>query len=60
MTTPATRNDHDNTPERVLFMAFELSEKTWPVADLFAHDRDYTQPLGAPPDRKADDTPLGS
>ena len=29
MRTTATRNEHDNTPEAVLFMAFELSENTW-------------------------------
>ena len=29
MTTTATHNAHDNTPERVLFGAFELSEKAW-------------------------------
>ncbi len=29
MRTTATHNEHDTTPERVLFMAFELSEKTW-------------------------------
>ncbi len=27
--TTATHNQHDTTPERVLFMAFALSEKTW-------------------------------
>src|SRR5919109_1645922 len=27
--TTATHNQHDTIPERVLFMAFELSEKTW-------------------------------
>ena len=27
--TTATHNEHDTTPERVLFVAFELSEKTW-------------------------------
>ena len=27
--TTATHNGHDTTPERVLFVAFELSEKTW-------------------------------
>ena len=27
--TTATNNQYDTTPERVLFMAFELSEKTW-------------------------------
>jgi transposase len=29
MTTTATYSVHATTPERVLFMAFELSEKTW-------------------------------
>ncbi len=29
MTTTATHNAHHTTPERVLFVAFELSEKTW-------------------------------
>lgn len=29
MTTTTTHTTHDNTAERVLFMAFELSEKTW-------------------------------
>jgi transposase len=29
MTTTATHNAHDTIPERVLFVAFELSEKTW-------------------------------
>jgi transposase len=29
MRTTATRNAHDTTTERVRFMAFELSEKTW-------------------------------
>ncbi len=37
MTTPATHNDHDNTPERVLFMAFELSEKTWKLGFTTGH-----------------------
>ena len=27
--TTATHNQHDTTTERVLFMAHELSEKTW-------------------------------
>jgi hypothetical protein len=27
--TTATHNAHDTTTERVLFVAFELSEKTW-------------------------------
>ena len=29
MTTTATRNGHHTTSERVLFVAFELSENTW-------------------------------
>jgi len=29
MKTTATPNEHDTTTERVLFLAFELSEKTW-------------------------------
>jgi hypothetical protein len=29
MTTAATHTEHHNTREGVLFMAFELSEKTW-------------------------------
>jgi transposase len=29
MMTTATHNEHGTTPERVLFMAFELSENTW-------------------------------
>ena len=29
MPTPATHNEYGTTPERVLFMAFELSENTW-------------------------------
>ncbi len=29
MTTTATHNAHDTTPGRVLFVAFELSAKTW-------------------------------
>ena len=29
MTTTATHNAHDTTPGRALFVAFELSEKTW-------------------------------
>lgn len=29
MTTPTTRTEHSNTPAGTLFMAFELSDKTW-------------------------------
>src|SRR2546426_7184580 len=37
MTTPATHNAHDTTPERVLFVAFELSEKTWKLGFTTGH-----------------------
>lgn len=37
MTTTATHNTHDSTPERVLFMAFELSEKTWKLGFTTGH-----------------------
>ena len=33
----ATHNPHDTTPERVLFMAFELSEKTWKLGFTTGH-----------------------
>jgi hypothetical protein len=29
MNTTATHNEHAHKPERVLYVAFELSEKTW-------------------------------
>ena len=29
MTTTTTRTEHGNTPAGTLFMAFELSDKTW-------------------------------
>ena len=35
--TTATRNEHDITPERVLFVAFELSEKTWKLGFTTGH-----------------------
>jgi transposase len=35
--TTATHNQHDTTPERVLFMAFELSEKTWKLGFTTGH-----------------------
>jgi hypothetical protein len=34
MTTTATHNAHDTTPERVLFVAFELSSR---LAITFTH-----------------------
>ena len=37
MTTTATHNAHDTTPERVLFVAFELSEKTWQLGFTTGH-----------------------
>src|ERR671922_878901 len=35
--TTATHNKHDATTERVLFMAFELSEKTWKLGFTTGH-----------------------
>ena len=35
--TTATHNQHDTTTERVLFMAFELSEKTWKLGFTTGH-----------------------
>ena len=37
MTTTATHNAHDTTTERVLFVAFELSEKTWKLGCTTGH-----------------------
>jgi transposase len=37
MTTTATHNGHDTTPARVLFVAFELSEKTWKLGFTTGH-----------------------
>jgi transposase len=37
MTTTATHNAHDTIPERVLFVAFELSEKTWKLGCTTGH-----------------------
>jgi transposase len=37
MTTTATHNEHDTTTERVLFVAFELSEKTWKLGFTTGH-----------------------
>ena len=37
MTTTATHNGHDTTPERALFVAFELSEKTWKLGFTTGH-----------------------
>jgi hypothetical protein len=37
MTTTATHTDHNTTTERVLFVAFELSEKTWKLGMTTGH-----------------------
>jgi hypothetical protein len=37
MRTTATHNAHDNTPEGVRFVAFELSEKTWQLGFTTGH-----------------------
>src|SRR5215475_2250629 len=37
MITTATHNTHDTTTERVLFMAFELSEKPWKLGCTTGH-----------------------
>ncbi len=37
MRTTATRNEHENTPAAVLFMAFELREKTWTLGFSIGH-----------------------
>jgi transposase len=37
MTTPATHNEQSTTPERVLFVALELSEKTWKLGCTTGH-----------------------
>jgi transposase len=37
MMTTATRNEHDNIPEAVLYMAFELSEHTWKLGFTLGH-----------------------
>ena len=37
MITPATHNQHDTTPQRVLFMALELREKTWKLGCTTGH-----------------------
>lgn len=37
MTTAAIPNEHDITPERVLFVVFELSENTWKLGYTTGH-----------------------
>src|SRR3977135_80485 len=37
MTTAAVHNEHGNTTETTLFVAFELSEKTWKLGFTTGH-----------------------
>ena len=37
MTTTVPHNGHDTTPARVLFVAFELSEKPWKLGFTTGH-----------------------
>ena len=37
MTTAATHHEHGNTPAGTLFVAFELSEKTWKLSFTTGH-----------------------
>src|SRR5207245_8402405 len=37
MTTAATHHEQENTPEATLFVAFELSEKTWKLGFTTGH-----------------------
>src|SRR5499433_3950911 len=37
MTTAAAHNEQENTPEATLFVAFELSEKTWKLGFTTGH-----------------------
>ena len=37
MTTAAARNEQEHTPEATLFVAFELSEKTWKLGFTTGH-----------------------
>ena len=37
MTTTAPHNEHNTTPERVLFVAFALSENTWKLGCTTGH-----------------------
>jgi len=37
MTTAAAHNEHGNTTEATLFVAFELSEKTWKLGFTTGH-----------------------
>jgi len=50
--TTATRNEPDNTPAAVLFMAFELSEKTWKLGFSIGHGHKPRERTMAARDRK--------
>jgi transposase len=52
MRTTATRHEHDNTPAAVLFMAFELSEKTWKLGFSIGHGHKPRERTMAARDRK--------
>jgi transposase len=52
MMTTATRNEPDNTPAAVLFMAFELSEKTWKLGFSIGHGHKPRERTMAARDRK--------
>jgi len=63
--TTATHNAHDNTPEAVLFMAFELSENTWKLGFSLGHGHKprertvvYLQPAGNSIARQSGTIPL--
>jgi len=47
MMTTATHNVHDTTPERVLFMAFALREKTWQLGCTTGHGQKPRERPGA-------------
>ena len=47
MTTTATHHAHGTTTARVLFMAFELSEKTWKLGCTMGHGQKPRERPGA-------------
>ena len=53
MTTTATHNEHDTTTERVLFMAFALSEKTWKLGFTTGHGQKPRERLSQRVTRRA-------
>jgi hypothetical protein len=50
--TTATHNTHDNIPEAVLFMAFELSENTWKLGFTLGHGQKLRERTSAARDPK--------